>query len=170
MAARKKSKAKKTARRSRRKPKPIPDRYPGATPYLCVDRAADAIRFYEKAFGAVELFRIGMPGGGIGHAEIRIGKALIMLSDEAPEIDVRSPRSIGGTPVSVSLYFRDVDAITARAVAAGARLLRPLENQFYGDRNAVLEDPFGHRWSIATRIEDISPRQMIARAAKLYGA
>ena len=148
---------------------PIPDRYPGATPYLCVDGAVAAIEFYKKAFGAVELFRITAPGGTIGHAELRIGKAIIMLSDEWPDYGVRGPRSIGGTPVTISLYFKDVDAIEKRARAAGATITRPAENQFYGDRTAQLEDPFGHRWTIATHIEDVPPREMKKRVAKMFG-
>jgi PhnB protein len=149
--------------------KPIPERYRSATPYLCVKGAAKAIEFYKRAFGAVETMRIG-DDSTIGHAEITIGDAVIMLSDEYPDMGVRSPESIGGTPVAIHLYFEDVDAVAARAIAAGATVLRPVEDQFYGDRGGKLRDPFGHEWQIATHIEDVSPEEMKARAAKLYGA
>src|SRR5438067_1995299 len=133
--------------------KSIPDAYRGATPYLCIKGAAKAIEFYKKAFGAVELMRMG-DANQIGHAEIKIGDAIIMMSDEFPSMGVRSPDTIGGTPVTIHLYFDDVDAVARDAVAAGATLLRPLENQFYGDRGGKLKDPFGHEWFIATHIED----------------
>ncbi len=109
------------------------------------------------------------PSGKIGHAEIQIGDAVIMLSDEFPEMGARSPRSIGGSPAAVLLYFEDVDAVARRAVAAGGKLARPVEDQFYGDRAGKLEDPFGHTWWIATRKEDVSPEEMKKRAAALYG-
>lgn len=148
--------------------KPIPDGYRGATPYLCVKGAAQAIEFYQHAFGAVELMRIANTTGGVGHAEIKIGDAIVMLSDEAPEMNVRSPVSIGGSPVAIMLYFEDVDAVAKQAVAAGAKLLRAVEDQFYGDRGGKLQDPFGHIWWIATHIEDVAPEEMRKRAAALY--
>ncbi len=151
------------------KVKPIPDDYRGATPYLCVHDGAAAIEFYKKAFGAVERLRLPDPSGKIGHAEIQIGDAVIMLSDEFPEMGARSPRSFGGSPAAVLLYFEDVDTVAKRAVAAGGKLARPLEDQFYGDRSGKLEDPFGHTWWIATRKEDVSPEEMKKRAAALYG-
>jgi PhnB protein len=149
--------------------KPIPDGYRGATPYLCCKDASRAIEFYVEAFGATELMRMAQPDGRIGHAEIRIGEAPIMLADEFPEIGVRSPQAIGGSPVTIHLYVEDVDAIATRAVARGATLVRPVEDQFYGDRNCKLEDPFGHFWMISTHKEDVAPEEMKKRAAKLYG-
>lgn len=151
------------------KVKPIPDGYPGATPYLCVHDGAAALDFYAKAFGATERMRMADPSGKIGHAEVKIGEAIIMLSDEFPEMGVRSPRSIGGSPTAILLYFEDVDAIAKRAVDAGGKLVRPVENQFYGDRSGKLEDPFGHTWWIATHVEDVPPEEMTRRAAALYG-
>jgi len=151
------------------KAKPIPDDYRAATPYLCVDGAARAIDFYKKAFGAQEVMRMGDPSGKIGHAEIRIREAPIMLSDEYPEMGARSPRSIGGSPVAMQVYFEDVDAVAKAAVAAGAKVLRPVEDQFYGDRAGKLEDPFGHIWWIASRKEDVSSEEMKERAAKMFG-
>jgi PhnB protein len=151
------------------KVKPIPAGYPRVTPYLCVDGASAAIEFYTAVLGATERMRIPSPGGRIGHAELEIGDSLIMLADEHPEMDVRGPRSIGGTPVTVSVYVEDVDRVFERALQAGARALRPVQDQFYGDRSGQFEDPFGHRWSVATHIEDVPPDEMARRAAKLMG-
>ena len=149
--------------------KPVPDDYQGATPYLCCKDAARAIEFYKKAFAAGERTRLTQPDGRVGHAEIRIGHAPIMLADEFPEMGVRSPQSIGGSPVTIHLYVEDVDALVGRAVAAGAKVLRPVADQFYGDRNCTLEDPFGHVWMISTRKEDVSHEEMRRRAAALFG-
>ena len=149
--------------------KPIPDGFRGATPYLCVKGAAEAIDFYRRAFGAVELMRMGAPGDRVGHAEIKINDALIMISDEFPEMKFVSPQTLGGTPVMLYLYFEDVDAVAERAVAAGAKLIKPVADQFYGDRSGRLEDPFGHSWYIATHIEDVSPGEAVRRAAALFG-
>ena len=149
--------------------KPIPEEYRSATPYLCVDDGARALEFYQKAFGAKEVMRMAMPDGKIGHAEIRIGDAPIMLADEHPEVHFRSPRSIGGTPVNIVVYVNDVDALVKQAEAAGATVARPPADQFYGDRMATLEDPFGHSWSFATHIEDVSPEEMQKRAAAQHG-
>lgn len=149
--------------------KPIPDNYPILSPYLCVRDAAAAITFYKNALGATERMRIAAPGGKIGHAELNIGKALIMLADEYPDMDFRSPDSIGGSPVTIHLYVEDVDECCRRAVAAGATLTRPVQDQFYGDRSGQFRDPFGHVWSIATHKEDVSPREIEKRAAVLYG-
>jgi PhnB protein len=121
-----------------------------------VHDAAAAIEFYKQAFGAKELTRLAEPSGRIGHAEIQIGDAAIMLADEYPELDVRSPRSIGGTPVTIFIYVPDVDAVAQRSVAAGAKLVGPVKDEFYGDRTGTMVDPFGHRWMIATRREDLS--------------
>lgn len=147
------------------KPKPIPDGYHTATPYLIVKGAAQAIEFYKKAFGATELLRMEQPGGKVGHAEIKIGDSTIMLADEAPDVDARSPQTIGGSPVSILLYVEDVDAVFTKAVAAGAAVQRPVANQFYGDRTGGVKDPFGHVWYIATHVEDVSPDEMRKRAA-----
>jgi PhnB protein len=144
---------------------PIPDGYHSVTPYLIVKDAARALDFYVRAFGAVELMRMLQEDGRIGHAEIRIGDSPVMLADEFPEIGARSPESIGGSPVTIMLYVDDVDATVARAVSAGARLTRPVANQFYGDRNGAVTDPFGHLWFVATHVEDVAPDEMERRRA-----
>ncbi len=145
--------------------KPIPDNYPQVVPYLCVDGASAAIEFYRNVFGATERMRMSEPDGTIGHAELEIGTALIMLSDEYPDLGIRAPKTIGGTPVTISVYVEDVDDVFTRAIDAGATALRPVKDQFYGDRTGQFEDPFGHRWSVATHIEDVSPQEMAERAA-----
>lgn len=147
----------------------IPDGLQGATPYLCCRNATAAIDFYKKAFGATELMRIADPSGKVGHAEIKIGAALLMLADEYPELKVVSPESLGGSPVTIHIYVEDVDALVERAVAAGAELRRPVQDQFYGDRSGLLVDPFGHVWSFATHKEDVSPEELQKRAAALHG-
>ena len=147
--------------------KAIPDNYPRVSPYLCIDGAAAAIDFYKKAFGATERMRMGAPGGKIGHAEIDIDGALVMLADEHPEMGFRSPTSIGGSPVVIHMYVKDVDAFCKRAVDAGAALVRPVADQFYGDRNGTLRDPYGHVWSVATHIEDLTPEEMRKRGEAL---
>ncbi|MET0514754.1 MAG: VOC family protein [Nitrospiraceae bacterium] len=144
--------------------KAIPEGYEGATPYLIIKGATEALDFYKKAFGATELMRMPAPGGKIGHAEITIGKALIMMADEFPEMNCKSPRSFGGSPVSMMIYVQDVDRFVQQAVDAGAKLVRPVENKFYGDRAASLEDPFGHQWHFATHVEDVPPGEMAKRA------
>jgi PhnB protein len=144
--------------------RPIPDGYDQAIPYLACRDAAKALEFYARAFGATELMRMAAPDGRIGHAEIKIGRAVIMLSDEHPEINVLSPQALGGTPVGIHVYVEDVDALHARAVAAGATIERPLADQFYGDRSVTLVDPFGHRWFFATHKEDVAPDEMKRRA------
>jgi len=149
--------------------KPIPDGYPQVTPYLCVDGAAAAIEFYENAFGATERMRMPSPGGKVGHAELQLGESIIMLSDEHPEMGVLSPKSIGGSPVTISVYVEDVDAVFDAAVAAGAIAVRAVEDQFYGDRSGQLEDPFGHRWSVASHVEDVPPEEMEKRMAEFMG-
>ncbi len=152
------------------KVKPIPDAYPGATPYLICRGAADAIEFYKKAFGATERGRLDAPGGRVGHAEIKIGNdAIIMLADECPDMGAKSPQTIGGTPVSIYIYVEDVDALAKRAEAAGAKIKRPVANQFYGDRSVHLEDPFGHSWGFATHIEDVSMEEMKKRMKAQFG-
>ena len=146
---------------------PIPEGYPRVTPYLCIDGAAEAIDFYSNVFGATERMRMSAPGDKVGHAELEIGDSLIMLSDEFPDMEVRSPKAIGGSPVTISLYVEDVDDVFQRAQRAGAKVIRPVENQFYGDRTGQFEDPFGHRWSVATHIEDVSPDEMARRMAEV---
>jgi len=147
----------------------IPEGCEAATPYLSIQGAAAAIEFYKKAFGATETMRLADPSGKIGHAEIKIGKANIMLADEYPDMGFVSPTTLGGSPVTIHLYVEDVDAMASRAEAAGAKVLRPVADQFYGDRAGSLEDPFGHRWFLATRKEDISPEEMKKRAAAAFG-
>jgi PhnB protein len=144
--------------------KAIPDGYQTATPYLIVKGAAEAIEFYKRAFGATEMLRMADPQGRVGHAEIKIGDSVIMLADEHPSAGYRSPRSLGGSCVSILLYLEDVDAVFERAVKAGAKALRPVTNQFYGDRSGTLEDPFGHVWTVATHVEDVSPEELKRRA------
>ena len=151
------------------KTKYIPDGYHTATPYLIVNGGARAIEFYKQAFGATEVMRMPAPGGKLGHAEIKIGDSKIMLADEFPEMDARGPQTIGGTPVSLMLYFEDCDAVTARAVASGAKVLRPVEDHFYGDRSGTILDPFGHKWTIATHKADLSAEELQKRAAALFG-
>ncbi len=146
--------------------KPIPDGYHSVTPYLIVKGGARAIEFYKAAFGATELMRMMQPDGRVGHAEVRIGDSPVMLADEFPEMGQRSPQTIGGTPVSLMIYVPDVDAVVARAVAAGAQLTRPVADQFYGDRTGGVTDPFGHAWFIATHKEDLSPEELERRAAQ----
>jgi PhnB protein len=149
--------------------KPIPDEYPPLTPYLAIAGAAQAIEFYKKAFGAVERMRMAGPGGGIGHAEIRIGDALVMLADEHPDMNFRGPQTLGGSPVTLHMYVENVDAFCDRAVKAGATLVRPIADQFYGDRSGQLRDPFGHVWSVATHIEDVTQEEMQKRMKALFG-
>ncbi len=145
--------------------KAIPDGYHSVTPYLIVDGAAKAIDFYRRAFGVSEVSKLEMPGGKIAHAEIQIGDSRVMLADEFPEMGARSPHAIGGTPVSMMIYVEDVDSFFKRALEAGATELRPVQDQFYGDRAGTLVDPFGHKWSIATHIEDVSEEEIHRRFA-----
>ena len=151
------------------KVKPIPDGYPQVTPYLCIDGATAAIEFYGEVLGTKERMRMPAPGGKVGHCELQLGDSVIMLADEFPEMGVRSPKSVGGTPVTISVYVDDVDNVFERAVKAGANALRPVEDQFYGDRAGQFEDPFGHRWSVATHVEDVPPDEMAKRAAAMGG-
>jgi PhnB protein len=143
---------------------PIPEGYRTATPYLIVKGAADAIEFYKRVFGATEIMRMADPQGRVGHAEIRIGDSVVMLADEHPAMGYRSPRSLGGSSVSLLLYLEGVDTVFERAVKAGAKPLRAVADQFYGDRSGTLEDPFGHVWTVATHVEDVAPEEMKRRA------
>jgi PhnB protein len=148
--------------------KPIPEGYHAVTPYLIVDGAASAIEFYSRAFGAIELFRLAGPDGKIGHAELLINDSHVMLADEHPAMGARGPRSIGGSPVSLMLYVEDVDAVFTKAVSLGAKIVRPVADQFYGDRAGGLEDPFGHSWFVATHKEDVAPEELQRRAAAFH--
>lgn len=145
------------------KAKPIPQGYEGATPYLICKDAKAAIEFYKKAFGAILEYQLHMPDGKVGHAEIEIAGGTVMLADEFPDWKCLSPATIGGTGSSTMIYVEDVDALFQQAVAAGATVLQPLTNHFYGDRTCKLEDPSGHAWMFATHIEDVSPEQMQLR-------
>jgi PhnB protein len=146
--------------------KGIPDGYHSVTPYLIVDGAEEAIRFYQAAFGAEERLRLPM-GDKIGHAELMIGDSIVMLADEFPEIDVRGPKSRGGTTVSLMIYVEDVDAAFPHAIKAGGVEEKPVEDQFYGDRAGTLVDPFGHKWTIATSVEELSPEELQRRMAEM---
>jgi PhnB protein len=150
--------------------KAIPDDYPRVTPYLYIDGASTAIDYYCSVLGAAERMRMPGPEGKIGHAELEIGDSVIMLADANPDMDVRSPKSIGGTPIALHVYVEDVDSVFGRAMEAGAKQLRPIENQFYGDRSGQFEDPFGHRWNVATHVEDVPPDEMATRAAAAMAA
>ncbi len=142
---------------------PIPTGYHSVTPYLFVKDAANALTFYKNAFNAVETVRLTAPTGTISHAEIKIGDSLVMLADEYPPMNAKSPHTIGGTPVFLHLYVENVDQVFQRAIAAGATEQYPLANQFYGDRTASVIDPFGHVWHIASRIEELTPDEIYAR-------
>ena len=146
--------------------KPIPEGHQAVSPYLIVDGGARALDFYKKAFGATELFRMEAPGGKIGHAEIKIGDSVVMLADESPEQDFLSPKARGGTSVLLHLYVPNVDNFVAKAIAAGAELVRPVTDQFYGDRAGGIKDPFGHSWYVATHKEELSPAEIKKRAAE----
>jgi PhnB protein len=151
---------------------PIPQGYHSITPYLVIKGAAQAIEYYKKVFGATEVVRMNGPDGKVGHAELKIGDSLIMLADENPSMGAgyTSATSIGASPVSLYLYLPDVDNAIERAAAAGARILRPAKDQFYGDRSGFIQDPFGHLWGIATHVEDVSPEEMKERMKKMQAA
>ena len=145
---------------------PIPEGYPRVTPYLIVDGASAAIDFYKSVLGATERMRMGGSEGKVGHAELEIGDSVVMLADEHPEMDARGPKSVGGTPVTLHVYVEDADGVFERAIEAGAKALRPVEDQFYGDRLGSFEDPFGHQWNVATHVEDVPPEEMSKRVAE----
>ena len=144
--------------------KPIPEGYHSVTPYLIVQGAANALDFYKTVFKANELFRMPGPGGKLMHAEFKIGNSIVMMADEWPDRNIRGPKSLGGSPVGIMVYVEDVDACFQRAIAAGAAVHQPVKDQFYGDRSGSVIDPFGHQWTIATHIEDVSPEEMEKRA------
>jgi PhnB protein len=147
---------------------PIPAGYHSLTPYLYVHDGVAALQFYARAFGARELYRMEGPSGKIGHAELQVGDSRLMLADEAPEIGVRSPKSIGGSAMCLLLYVEDVDRVMDEAVRAGGTVTRPVKDQFYGDRTGVLTDPFGHLWTVATHKEDVSPEELQRRASAAH--
>lgn len=148
---------------------PIPAEYPRVTPYLSVDGCTQAIDFYCNILGAVERMRMGGPDGKIAHAELDLGGSVIMLADSFPEMGAPTPRALGGSPVTFMVYVADVDDVFARAIKAGAKEIAPVQDQFYGDRSGSFEDPFGHRWNVASHIEDIPPDEMEKRAAAAMG-
>ena len=150
--------------------KAIPDGYHSVTPYLIVRGAAKAIDYYKQVFGATEIMRMLDPSGKIGHAELKIGDSPIMLADEFPEMGYLSPEGRGGTPVSLMLYVPDVDATVEKAVATGASVVKAVADQFYGDRNGTITDPFGHVWTISTHKEDVSVEEMKRRMEKMQPA
>lgn len=152
-----------------KKVNPIAEGFHTATPHLITANAAKAIKFYKEVFGATELARLTTPDGKVGHAEIQVGDSRLMLADECAEWDARSPQTVGGSPVFIMLYLEDVDAVVNRAVAAGAKLSKPVADQFYGDRSGTITDPFGHKWTIATHVEDVPPEEMKRRATELFG-
>ncbi len=144
---------------------PIPEEYGTITPYLIVDSANEAIAFYQKAFGATEQARIEGPGGSVGHAELKVGDSMIMLADPCPAMQFESPQKYGGTPVSFYIYVEKVDEVFAKALEIGAAEIKPVTNQFYGDRSGTVRDPFGHVWTISSRVEKLTPEEVRQRAA-----
>jgi PhnB protein len=153
------------------KPKPIPDAYRRVTPCLVVQGGAKALEFYAEVFGATERMRFPGPGGTVAHAEMQIGDSVVIVEDEVPEQGSKAPPpgGVAGSPFSLFIYVEDVDAVIARAVELGATLQRPPQDQFYGDRDGYVVDPFGHGWTIATHVEDVAPEEMARRMAELYG-
>jgi PhnB protein len=147
----------------------IPAGHHTVTPYLAIKNAAKALEFYQRAFGATEVYKLLMPDGRLGHAEIRIDDSIIMIADEFPEHGGKSPETLGGTPVSIHLYVENADAFFKKAVAAGAKERKPVMDQFYGDRSGQLEDPFGHLWWVATHKEDIAPEELQKRVEAIFG-
>jgi PhnB protein len=151
--------------------KPIPEGYADkAIPYLAVEDAAGAIEFYKKAFGAKERGRMDAPGGKVGHAELEIGNALVMLSDPFPQASTKPPKELGDTTSSIFMFVEDVDAVVKQAADAGATVVMKPENQFWGDRFGTIKDPFGHVWGIATHVEDVSPEEMAERGREAMAA
>jgi PhnB protein len=150
------------------KVKPIPDGYHSVTPYLSIQGAAAAIDFYKRAFGATEIMRMPQPDGRVGHAEIQIGDSRVMMADEFPEMDFNAPQKYGGSPVHLHIYVEDVDKVFKQALAAGGKEVRPVQDQFYGDRLGTLADPFGHVWHVSTHKEDLTPEEIGKRAAAMH--
>jgi PhnB protein len=148
--------------------KPVPPGFHTVTAYLRIRGAAEALEFYRKAFGAEERYRMAMPDGKVGHAEIKIGDSIVMLADEFPDWNVKGPQSLGGTSVGICLYVEDSDAAFQRAIDAGATVLRPLQDQFYGDRSGTVTDPFGHEWTLSTHKENVPPDELERRAKEMF--
>ena len=148
--------------------KPIPESFHSVTPYLSIKGATEALEFYKRAFNATEMFRLPAPSGEIGHADILIGDSHIMLSDPCEESPIPSPQALGGSSVGLHVYVEDVDALFAQAITAGAKKVKSVEDQFYGDRTGTLEDPFGHIWFLATHKEDLTPEEINKRAETLF--
>jgi uncharacterized glyoxalase superfamily protein PhnB len=149
--------------------RPVPEEFHTITPHLVVRGVAEAVAFYRKAFGAEELYRNLAPDGkSIIHSELLLGDSRLFVNDELPEYGVQSPQTLGGSPITLHLYVEDVDAIFQRAVDAGAEVIMPVQNCFWGDRYGIVRDPFGHRWSLASRIEDLSPGEIQQRAAAYF--
>ncbi|MDF3126787.1 VOC family protein [Rheinheimera sp. 1928-s] len=147
----------------------IPAGYAAVLPYLVIKNAAAALDFYQKAFGAETIMRMNMPSGAVMHAEMRIGGAVFMLSEQSDEWGTKSPDMLGSSPVTLMVYVPDVDAFVERAAAAGATVTMPVSDQFWGDRSGCLQDPFGHLWMISTHIEDVSEEEMAKRSAQMFG-
>jgi PhnB protein len=148
--------------------KAVPAGHHTVTPYLAIRNGAEALAFYKKAFGATEIYKLMMPDGRLGHAELRLGDSVVMLADEFPEFGGKAPQTLGGSPVSIHLYVEDVDSFFKKAVAAGAKERKPIEDQFYGDRTGQLEDPYGHLWWVATHKEDVAPEEMQKRVSSMF--
>ncbi len=148
---------------------PIPDGYSGVSAYLVVRGGNEAIEFYEKVFGAKVQMLLASPDGSIGHAELKVGGGLLMLADEVPEMDIKAPPTIGGSATGLMMYVEDVDAVFDAAIEAGATQFKPVCDQFYGDRSGTFEDPFGHRWTLATRVENVTADEIVSRFEELYG-
>ncbi|RDI39066.1 VOC family protein [Aquicella lusitana] len=161
---------KKAVKGKKKKLSVVPQGYNSITPYLIVNNAAKAIEFYKKLFDAKEVMRMDQPDGKVGHAELRIGDAKIMLADEYPEMDARAPEAFGGSPVGIHLYIKEVDTVVEKALRAGSTLMRPVETMFYGDRTGTLIDPYGHKWYVSTHVENVSAAEMKKRAEKLFGS
>jgi PhnB protein len=146
----------------------IPSGHHTVTPYLAIKNAVKALEFYKRAFGATESYKLLLPDGRLGHAEIRLGDSVVMLADEFPEYGGKAPETLGGSPVSIHLYVEDVDGFVKRALAAGAKERKPVMDQFYGDRSGQLEDPFGHLWWVATHKEDVPPEELEKRVKGMF--
>jgi PhnB protein len=173
MAKKKAASVRKTApaktKAGKKKVKPIPKGYRTVTPYLSVKGAKDAIRFYKKVFGATERMRFPMPGGLVGHCELKIGDTIVMLADEFPDMGFSAPGTVGGTPVILHMYVENVDRLFAKAIKNGATAQRPVQDQFYGDRSGTFQDPFGHLWSVSSQIEKLSTKEMMRRMKAMGG-
>ena len=148
---------------------PVPADYPGATAYLVVRGATDAIDFYTKVLGAEELFRLAGPDGSIGHAELRLAGGTIMLADEVPDMDIKAPPTVGGSSVGLLVYVEDADSVFNSAIEAGATQFKPICDQFYGERSGTIDDPFGHRWTVSSKIEDLTHEEVRQKFEDLYG-